>query len=57
VVRKAALEEHPDLGAHLNSLSAKLDNQTMASLNAMVDVQKRPIEEVATSFLRANSLI
>jgi osmoprotectant transport system substrate-binding protein len=57
VVRKSTLDQHPDLAAHLNTLSAELDNTTIANLNAMIDLQKRPVEEVAASFLRANSLI
>jgi osmoprotectant transport system substrate-binding protein len=57
VVRESTLDQHPELAVHLNALSAKLDNATIANLNAMIDLQKRPIEEVAASFLRANSLI
>ena len=29
----------------------------MASLNGMVDIEKKPVEEVASSFLRAGGLI
>ena len=57
VVRKATLEQNPDLAAHLNALSAKLDNATIAGLNAMVDLHRRPVEEVAASFLDANDLL
>lgn len=57
VVRKATLDEHPSLATYLEGLSAKLDNKTMAALNSMVDVQKRPVEEVAASFLTDNGLI
>ncbi len=56
VVRKRTLDQHPELAEHLNSLSAKLDNETIARLNAMVDIQKRSVEEVALSFLRDSSL-
>jgi osmoprotectant transport system substrate-binding protein len=41
----------------LNALSAKLDNETMAKLNAMVDVEKKTPEEVAEQFLKSNKLI
>jgi osmoprotectant transport system substrate-binding protein len=57
VVRKPVLDQHPDLVAHLNALSAKLDNVAIAALNAQVDVQKRSVEETASSFLRSLGLI
>ena len=57
VVRKSALDQHPGLATHLNTLSSKLDSATIANLNAMIDLQGWPIEEVAASFLRTNSLI
>jgi osmoprotectant transport system substrate-binding protein len=57
VVRQRTLDRHPDLAVHLDALSAKLDNATIARLNAMIDVEKRPIREVASSFLQANGLI
>jgi osmoprotectant transport system substrate-binding protein len=56
VVRKRALDQHPELADHLNALSAKLDNATIAGLNGMVDLQKREVEEVALSFLKASGL-
>jgi len=57
VVRKGTLDRHPDLAAYLNALSVKLDSATMASLNAMVDLQKKAVEEVASSFQKASGLI
>jgi osmoprotectant transport system substrate-binding protein len=56
VIRKRALDQHPALAGHLNALSAKLDNATMTALNGMVDLQKREVEEVALSFLKASGL-
>jgi osmoprotectant transport system substrate-binding protein len=41
----------------LNALSAKLDDQVMAKLNASVDVDKKTVEEVATGFLKSSGLI
>ena len=38
-------------------LSAKLDDATMAKLNATVDVEKKTIEEVSTTFLKSQGLI
>jgi osmoprotectant transport system substrate-binding protein len=57
VARKSALNQHPELAGYLNALSAKLDNTTMSGLNGMVDVQKREVEEVAQSFLKASGLM
>jgi osmoprotectant transport system substrate-binding protein len=57
VIRKRALDQNPELADHLNALSAKLDNRTMSGLNGMVDVQKREVEEVARSFLKASGLM
>lgn len=57
VVRKPVLDQHPDLAAHLNALSAKLDNVTIAGLNAEIDLQKRPVEETAGAFLRSSGLL
>jgi osmoprotectant transport system substrate-binding protein len=57
VVRKATLDQQPELAAHLNALSARLDSGTMARLNAMVDIEAQPLEEVAASFLKAERLI
>jgi osmoprotectant transport system substrate-binding protein len=57
VVRKDTLEKHPELAEHLNALSARLDDGTMARLNGMIDVDKRPVEDVAASFLKAQGLL
>jgi osmoprotectant transport system substrate-binding protein len=57
VVRKEALDKNPKLGEALNALSAKLDDSTMARLNASVDVDKKSVEEVAAGFLKAQALV
>ena len=57
VVRKETLDKNPKLAELLNGLSAKLDDATMAKLNATVDVEKKTIEEVATAFLKQQGLI
>jgi glycine betaine/choline ABC-type transport system substrate-binding protein len=41
----------------LNSLSGKLDEETMQDLNYQVDNEKKSIEEVATAFLKGQGLI
>ena len=56
-VRKEVLDKNPKLADLLNKLSAKLDDQTMAHLNAMVDVDKKSVEEVAADFLRSQQLV
>lgn len=57
VVRQDTLDANPELADLLNSLSAELDDQTMATLNARVDVDKESIEDVASSFLTEKGLI
>jgi osmoprotectant transport system substrate-binding protein len=57
VVREKTLEQHPEIGTHLGALSAKLDSATIARLNAMVDLQKRTVEEVASTFLAESGLL
>jgi osmoprotectant transport system substrate-binding protein len=57
VIRKSVLDRAPGIAEHLNALSAQLDNATMAALNAQVDIEKRPTEEIAAAFLKAAGLI
>jgi osmoprotectant transport system substrate-binding protein len=57
VIRKETLDKNPKLAELLNGLSAKLDDATMAKLNATVDVDKKSVEEVAAGFLKAQALI
>lgn len=57
VVRKAYLDANPKIAEPLNALSAKLDDATMARLNASVDVDKKTVEEVAGGFLKEQKLI
>jgi osmoprotectant transport system substrate-binding protein len=57
VITKKVLDANPKLADILNSLSAKLDDATMARLNASVDVDKKTVEEVAATFLKAQGLI
>ena len=57
VVRTETLEANPELEGVLNELSSKLDDETMATLNARVDVDKETIEDVASSFLSEQGLI
>ncbi len=57
VIRKATLDANPKLAEILNGVSAKLDDATMAKLNASVDVDKKSIEAVASEFLKGQGLI
>lgn len=57
VVRQETLEANPDLAEQMNALSSLLDDETMAELNARVDVERETIEDVAQSFLEENELL
>jgi osmoprotectant transport system substrate-binding protein len=57
VVRKEVLDRHPELAGHLQRLSALLDNDVMARLNGMIDIDKARIGQVASDFLRRNGLL
>ena len=57
VVRKQVLDANPKLAEYLNALSAKLDDATMARLNASVDVDKKTVEDVAKNFLKEQGLV
>lgn len=57
VVHEDTLAENPELEAQMNALSALLDDDTMAQLNAQVDVDRETIEDVAHNFLVENELI
>jgi len=57
VVRKEALDANPELRGLLNTMSAKLDDETMRRLNQRVDVDKETVEAVAEDFLKSQGLI
>ena len=57
VVRKEVLDKYPKIAEALNPIAAKLNDDTMAKLNASVDVDKKTVEEVAEGFLKSNGLI
>jgi len=57
VIRTDVLSKNPALAEDLNTLSALLNNETMLSLNAEVDIKHRPIPEVAAAFLRQHGLL
>jgi len=57
VVRTKVLEQHPELATLLNAISAKLDDAVMQRLNAEVDVNKKPVRDVAREFLVSEKLL
>lgn len=57
VVRKDTLEANPKLDEQMNKLSALLNDDVMASLNAKVDVDKKSVEQVAENFLNKHDLL
>ncbi|MFG6137729.1 glycine betaine ABC transporter substrate-binding protein [Halomonas sp. B23F22_10] len=57
VVREKTLTANPDLAEQMNALSALLDDQTMARLNARVDVERETVEDVAEAFLEQHDLL
>ena len=50
IVRNDVLEANPEIANILNAISAKLDTETMVSLNAKVDIDHMEYEEVAREF-------
>lgn len=50
IVRNNVLEADPEIADVLNTISAKLDTDTIVSLNAKVDIDKQEYEEVAKEF-------
>ncbi|WP_404415786.1 glycine betaine ABC transporter substrate-binding protein [Vreelandella aquamarina] len=57
VIRQETLDAYPALAEQMNALSAQLDDETMATLNANVDVERETIEDVAQTFLEQNDLL
>jgi len=52
VIRKDALERHPELEEVISLLIGQIDAETMTALNYEVDVNKRTPREVALEFLK-----
>lgn len=50
VIKQDLVEQFPEIKDVLNNVTAKLDNKTVISLNAEVDINKREFEEVAAEF-------
>ena len=56
VIRKEYLDKHPELADLLKPLAALLDNQTMRTLNARIDVDHESPTVVAAEFLREHPI-
>jgi len=56
VIRKEYLDKHPELADLLKPLAALLDNQTMRTLNARIDVDHESPTVVAADFLREHPI-
>jgi osmoprotectant transport system substrate-binding protein len=56
VVRKAILDQNPQLATQLNALSNALNNDVMLEMNKQVDIDGKPVREVAAEFLRTHKL-
>lgn len=56
VVRKAYLDQHPELAGLLKPLADLFDDETMRQLNARVDVDHESPSKVAADFLRQHPL-
>jgi len=56
VIHQDTLAQYPELEEILNNVSALLDDQTMAQLNAEVDVDKKNAREVAKEFVQKHNL-
>lgn len=57
VIRTAVFKQNARLGELLNALSATLNDETIAGLNARVDVGRESIEGVSTAFLQQRNLL
>ncbi len=51
VVRAETLERYPQAREALRALGGRMDGETMRRLNYLVDVEQRPVTEVAREFL------
>lgn len=57
VVRQDTLKENPGLEEALNTLSGLLDNDTITTLNAKVDIDHQTPQQVARDFLHSKGLL
>jgi osmoprotectant transport system permease protein len=53
VVRTATLHRNPGVGRALSKLAGRVSADRMRTLNAAVDLEKRPVREVVAAFLKS----
>lgn len=56
-LRKETLDKYPALAEVVNPVAAKLDDKTMTSLNAQVDAEGLPVDDVAKDWLREQGFV
>ena len=56
-IREEVTSEYPGISDVFAPISEKLNNETLQRLNAAVDVDGEPAEDVARRFLRENGLL
>lgn len=57
IIKNETLEKHPELEEILNMLSGVINDATMTELNYKVDVEGKPVAQVAKEFLKDKGLI
>ncbi len=57
VVRQEILEKYPEIEDIFRPISAKLNNSEMQTMNGAVDIDKKSVKEVATSWLTQHGIL
>jgi glycine betaine/choline ABC-type transport system substrate-binding protein len=57
VIRKQALQQHPEIASVLADLEGKISDQEMQKMNYSVDAQHRDTQDVVREFLRSKKLV
>ncbi len=57
VVRQEVLEKNPEIAVLINSISERLDTDTIIKLNYLVDVEHQDVAEVVREWLSAQELL
>jgi osmoprotectant transport system substrate-binding protein len=56
LVRRATLQEHPEIGAALGALAGKISEEEMRRMNYQVDGKQRDPADVVREFRKAKGL-
>ena len=56
-LKQSTLDKYPAIATIMNPVAAKLNNDTMTELNAQVDAQGLPADQVAKDWLKQNGFI